>query len=121
MKRSLISALSFALVISFIEGYPGRARAQDQQAIIERILNPLPEFDPFEKPPAAPQFFPDEVDKRARELLIDSLTNREAAIQEHVKFFHAEDRRLQKQHGSSTGLAEHAQDLLNNKIGRAHV
>ena len=116
MRKALLSALSLSLSLSAINGYPAPAQGQDHQAIIERILNPLPEFDPFEKSPAAPQFFPDEVDKRARELLIDSLTNRKAAIEEHVKFFQTEDRRLQKQHGSSTGLAEPAQDLLNNTI-----
>jgi hypothetical protein len=116
MRKALISALSFSLALSVIDIYPDPAQAQDQQAMIERILNPLPEFDPFEKSPLPPQFFPDDVDKRARELLIDSLTNRKAAIEEHVKFFQTEDRRLQKQHGSSTGLAEHAQDLLNNTI-----
>jgi hypothetical protein len=116
MRKALISALSLLLSLSAIDSYPDVAQGQEHQAIIERILNPLPEFDPFEKPPVAPQFFPDEVDKRARELLIDSLTNRKAAIEEHVKFFQTEDRRLQKQHGSSTGLAEPAQDLLNNTI-----
>ena len=116
MRTSLIRAFSFSLALSSIIGYADPVQAQDHQAIIERILNPLPEFDPFEKPAAPPQFFPDEVDKRARELLVDSLTNRNAAIQEHVKFFQSEDRRLYQQHGSSTGLAEHAQDLLNNTI-----
>jgi hypothetical protein len=116
MRKALISALSLLLSLSAIDSYPDVAQGQEHQAIIERILNPLPEFDPFEKPPVAPQFFPDEVDKRARELLIDSLTNRKAGIEEHVKFFQTEDRRLQKQHGSSTGLAEPAQDLLNNTI-----
>ena len=81
MRKSLISALSYALALSSVDVYPDPAQAQDQQANIERILNPLPEFDPFEKPPAPPQFFPDEVDKRARELLIDSLTHRKEAIQ----------------------------------------
>jgi len=117
MRKALISALSFSLALGVIHGHPDRAQAQNHQAMIERILNPLPEFDPFEKPPPPAQFFPDEVDKRVRELLIDSLTNRKAAIEEHVKFFKAEALRLQKQHGSSTGLAEHAQDLLNNTIG----
>jgi hypothetical protein len=116
MRKAFISALSLSLTLSAIDGCPDPVQAQDQQAMIERVLNPLPEFDPFEKPPLPPQFFPDEVDKRARELLIDSLTNGKAAIEEHVRFFQAEDRRLQKQHGSSTGLAEHAQDLLNNTI-----
>jgi hypothetical protein len=116
MRKAFVSALSLSLSLSAIDGYPDVAQGQEHQAIIERILNPLPEFDPFEKTPVTPQFFPDEVDKRARELLIDSLTNRKAAIEEHVKFFQTEDRRLQKQHGSSTGLAEPAQDLLNNTI-----
>jgi hypothetical protein len=116
MRKAWISALSLSLSLSAIDGYSDVAQGQDHQAIIQRILNPLPEFDPFEKPPPAPQFFPDDVDKRARELLIDSLTNRKAAIEEHVKFFQTEGRRLQKQHGSSTGLAEPAQDLLNNTI-----
>jgi hypothetical protein len=116
MRKSFIRALSFLLALNVIDASPGPAHGQDHPAIIERILNPLPEFDPFEKSPLPPQFFPDETDKRARELLIDSLTNRKAAIEEHVKFFKTEDGRLQKQHGSSTGLVEHAQDLLNNTI-----
>ena len=116
MTKSLISALSLSLALSALDGYVEPVQGQDSQAMIERVLNPLPEFDPFEKPPLAPKFFPDEVDKRARELLIDSLTNGKAAIAEHVKFFQSEDRRLAKQHGSSTGLAEHAHDLLNNTI-----
>ena len=116
MRKSWISALSLSLALGAIDGYPDPVRGQDSQAMIERILNPLPEFDPFEKPPQAPKFFPDEVDKRARELLIDSLTNDKAAIAEHAEFFQTEDRRLQKQHGSSTGLSDHAQDLLNNTV-----
>lgn len=115
MRKSLMCAL-LSLTLGAISSLTDPAHGQDPQAIIERILNPLPEFDPFEKPPAPPQFFPDEIDKRARELLIDAVTNRREAIEEHVKFLKIEDRRLEKQHGSSTGLTDHAQDLLNNTI-----
>lgn len=58
MRKALISALSLSLSLSAIDGYLDVAQGQEHQAIIERILNPLPEFDPFEKPPVAPQFFP---------------------------------------------------------------
>ncbi|HEU4342086.1 MAG TPA: hypothetical protein VFU31_10990, partial [Candidatus Binatia bacterium] len=78
--------------------------------------NPLPEFDPFEKPPAAPQFFPDGVDKRARDVLIDALTNQKESLEQHLQFFKAEDGRLQKQQGSVTGLTERVQDLVHNTI-----
>ncbi|HWP23643.1 MAG TPA: hypothetical protein VNM15_05600 [Candidatus Binatia bacterium] len=83
---------------------------------LERIVNPVPEYDPFEKPLPPPRFFPDAVDKRARELLIDALTNRPDAVREHVQFFRAEDRRLRRESNTRTGLTEHAEDLANNTI-----
>ena len=116
MRISFLCALSLFLALGAMSPSVDPAHGQDPEAIIERILNPLPDFDPFEKSPTPPQFFPDEVDKRARELLIDAVINRKEAIEEHVKFLKTEDSRLRKQHGSSTGLADHAQDLLNNTI-----
>ena len=92
------------------------SRAQERPLPVEKILNPLPEFDPFEKADAAPQFFPDAVDKRVRETLIDALTNNHDALANDLKFFKTEDGRLQKQYGTITGLGEHAQDLLNNTL-----
>ena len=94
----------------------GRASlAQELQ--LEKILNPVADYDPFEASGTTPpKFFPDEVDRRARELLIDTLTNRKDALADHVKFLKSEDARLQKQRGASTGLAEHAQDLSNNTL-----
>src|SRR5687768_3720528 len=108
MRISFLCVPSLFLTLSAMSPTLDPAHGQDHEAIIERILNPLPDFDPFEKPPTPPQFFPDAVDKRARELLIDAVINRKEAIEEHVKFFKSEDSRLEKQHGSSTGLADHA-------------
>jgi hypothetical protein len=94
------------------------AYSQDREQIFEKILNPVPDFDPFEKSTnqAAPRFFPDAVDQRARDLLIDALTNRKEALGDHLKFLKAEDDRLRKEHKTSTGLTEHVQDLVNNTI-----
>ncbi|HUK42764.1 MAG TPA: hypothetical protein VLX11_17030, partial [Candidatus Acidoferrales bacterium] len=90
--------------------------AQERELALEKILNPLPEFDPFEKPAAPPLFFPDEADKQARETLVDALTNNKDSLVNHLKFFKDEDARQQKQHGLATGLTAHVEDLVNNTI-----
>ena len=75
-----------AVILALLTGAPTRCIAQARELDLEKILNPMPEYDPFETPAAAPQFFPDAVDKRARELLIDTLTNRNQALQDHLEF-----------------------------------
>ena len=104
-----------AFLGSLLGGTPP-ARAQERGLAVEKILNPLPEFDPFEKPAPPPLFFPDEVDKRAREALVDALTNRKESLEDHLKFFKTEDGRQQKQYQSVTGLTDQIQDLVNNTI-----
>jgi hypothetical protein len=101
---------------AFLCGIAWAALSWSQELPLDKILNPLPDYSPFETSGAAPpQYFPDEVDRRAREMLIDALTN-PGALEQHLQFFQAEDARMQKQHGASTGLTEDAQDLVNNTI-----
>ena len=91
--------------------------AQAQELPLEKILNPVADYDPFEAPATAPpRFFPDEVDRRARALLIDALLQNPDGLADHARFLKAEDARLKQQSGSSTGLADHAQDLVNNSL-----
>jgi hypothetical protein len=115
MRRNFLRL--FALIVAFSALTPGVAllRAQERELELEKILNPMPDYDPFERSGTGPQFFPNEVDKHARELLIDALTNRQQSLGEHLKFLQTEDQRLQKQ-GAATGLTERAQDLVNNTI-----
>ncbi len=94
----------------------GRLAAQENQDLSERILNPLPEFDPFDKPPSAPQFFPDDVDKRARAAMIDALTNKSENLANHLRFFTERDAQIKKERGTTTGLTEEVRDLYNNTI-----
>jgi hypothetical protein len=115
VKRIIVrlraSVFGFAALLA---GAP--AAAQDIERALDKILNPLPVFDPFEKPVETPRYFPDDIDKRARDLMVDALTNRREAVDEHLRFFKNEDARLQRQHGIVTGLTDHAQDLTNNMI-----
>lgn len=112
LTRPLLVLFLFGSFSISIPPAPG----QERELALEKILNPLPDFDPFEKPTAPPQFFPNEIDKRARRVLVDALTNRKESLEDHLKFFKSEDGRLQTQHGSVTGLTEHVQDLLNYTI-----
>ena len=109
--RPAASAFYFAALLA-----AAPASGQDIERALDKILNPLPQFDPFEKPVETPRYFPDEIDKRARDLMMDALTNRRAEVEEHLRFFKNEDTRLQKQHDAVTGLTDDAQDLANNMI-----
>jgi len=115
MKKRLGNILWFFL-LSALAVSTTLARAQERELPLERILNPLPEFDPFEKPLTTPQYFPDEIDKRAREALLDALFNDGTALERHLAFLKSEDGRLLQQQGGATGLTEHVQDLVNNTI-----
>ena len=65
--------------------------------MLDKILNPMPDYDPFEKSTAAaPQFFPDAVDKRSRELLIDALTNQQESLKDHLQFLKEQDSQLRE-------------------------
>jgi hypothetical protein len=96
--------------------YVSPSYSQPRELELEKILNPMPDYDPFEKSATTPQYFPDDVDKRVRALLIDALTNRNELLEDHLKSLRTEDGRLRKEHGTATGLTEHARDLVNHTI-----
>ena len=114
MRRKLFAVTAGILLpVTFVLAVIAPA----QELPLEKILNPVADYDPFESPAtSAPKFFPDEVDRRARALMIDALTQRKDGLAEHAQFFKSEDARLKKERGTSTGLSDHAQDLLNNTL-----
>lgn len=114
MTRKLYR-LILALVLATPSLMASPALSQERD-VFDKILNPLPDFDPFEKPAAPPQFFPDQTDKQIRDLLVDTLTRRHETLEDHLKFFKDQDSRLQKEHKTITGLSEHVLDLVNNKL-----
>ncbi|HSF59331.1 MAG TPA: hypothetical protein VLD83_14760 [Candidatus Binatia bacterium] len=114
-KSIILSCLLLAMGSAPVGSKPSNAQSHEQ--LIEKILNPMPDYDPFDQATAAaPQFFPDAIDKRSRELLIDALTRQQESLKDHVQFFKEEDSRLRKEYSTSTGLTERAQDLLNITI-----
>ncbi|MGH7832808.1 MAG: tetratricopeptide repeat protein, partial [Candidatus Binatia bacterium] len=107
--------LVFLLLAWIIPG-PFQSHAQERGVELDKILRPLPEFDPFDKPPAGPEFFPDETDKRARDVLIDSLTNNHEALKQNLDFFKNKDAQLKRERGTVSGLTDGVQDLVNSTI-----
>jgi hypothetical protein len=116
MRRKIKAVFALFWLLGCFVPAPERPSAQERDSIAERILNPLPEYDPFDKRPPSPQFFPDEVDRRVRAALIDSLTHREGNLEEHVRFLIHKDAELKRERGAVTGLTEHVSDLFHNTI-----
>ena len=116
MTGKMIACCKAIFLLAFFTLYVSASHSQIRELELEKILNPMPDYDPFEKPATTPQYFPDDVDKRSRALLIDALTNRNEPLEDHLKSLQAEDGRLRKEHGTATGLTEHARDLVNNTI-----
>jgi hypothetical protein len=117
MTAKLIVTSLFFVILYSAQLWPEPCHAQEREQVLDKILNPMPDYDPFEKSTAAPpQFFPDAVDKRSRELLIDALTNQQESLKDHLQFFKDQDSQLRKEYSTSTGLTERALDLVNNTI-----
>ena len=117
MTAKLIVTSLFFVILYSAQLWPEPCHAQEREQVLDKILNPMPDYDPFEKSTAAPpQFFPDAVDKRSRELLIDALTNQQESLKDHLQFLKEQDSQLKKEYSTSTGLTERALDLVNNTI-----
>ncbi len=114
MIRKAIIVLLILSIFAWITS--SAARAQEREVVLDKILNPLPPFDPFEKSSPTPQFFPDEIDKRTRDILLDALTGQNDMLHEHLRFFKAEDERRRNRGEPVTGLTDHVEDLANNTI-----
>lgn len=111
---ALVSAL--ASVVAFVP----TAGAQERDGALDKILNPMPAFDPFDKPPPPPQFFPDAVDKQTRATLIDSLTSKGHALEDRLRFFQQKDRDLSSERGTVTGLTDKIRDLHRAQSGERY-
>ena len=116
MKRKYAQTLLLFCLLGWLGSGARDLPAQQNEGLPERILNPLPEYDPFDQPPPAPQFFPDDVDKRARAAMIDALTQNSESLKDDLRFFTERDVQLKKERGTVTGLTVQVLDLYNNTI-----
>lgn len=112
MSRFALAVCTFALLFVV-----GAAPAFAQEANdLEKILNPLPDYNPFENPPPVPEFFPDEVDRAAREAAIASLTRRPADLKKQLELIARKDVELKRERGRVSGLSELMRELYNGTI-----
>ena len=90
---------------------PVSAGAQPSGGSIERILDPLRDFDPFEERATAERYFPDELERRVRRAIVDSLTGRTERLPEHVRHLEEADRERVARGGKPSGLAALVKEL----------
>ena len=112
---SVTLTLLLALLYGFVAADTGDTR-RGNKTTIEKVLDPLPNYDPFDYSVPAPAYFPDEVDKQARQVLIDALLDRPEKLKEHVARFKAKDQELTAERGTVSGLTPHITDLYHNTI-----
>jgi len=112
---TMLLALFFLLLSSFT-AWTEQTSGENKETTVDKILNPLPDYNPFVENVSPPKFFPDGVDQRVRQALIDSLTDREGTMVEHVRYFREKDAELLGERDTVTGLTGHVLDLRNNTI-----
>ena len=113
--KNLLIFLLFSSVIAAPAW--SQAPPRDGEDAISRILHPLPDYDPFsDRAAPTPEFFPDETEKRARQVMIDSLTDPNKDLSDAVRFFRQRDADLSKERHTVTGLTDHVLDLQLNTL-----
>ena len=78
---------------------------------IERILDPLRDFEPFGEAVTAERYFPDEVERRVRRAVIDALTRRPERLPGHVSYLEEADEKRVAEGGRPSGLAPLVREL----------
>lgn len=99
-----------ALALCLLLLLPASAWAQGAGDAMERLRDPLSGFDPFEQPVTAERYFPDETEKRVRQVLIDALTYRTEGFREHLRYFE------EREADADDGLAHHVRDLHDGNL-----
>jgi len=109
MRAGVVVLLSAMLAGFAVAGVEDTRRSE--KTTLEKVLDPLPTYDPFVYSVPGPAYFPDEVDKQARRVLVDALLNRPDNLNAHVAYFTAKDSELAEKRGTQTGLTHHTTAL----------
>ena len=84
---------------------PVPTQAQSSRISVERVLEPLGDFDPFDEQIATERYFPDEIERRVRRAMVDALIRRSGGLGEHVSYLEDADEKRVAEGGRPSGLA----------------
>jgi len=105
-----------ALLLCALLVLPVAAMAQSARGSLERMMDPLRDFEPFEPPVTAERYFPDELEQRARAAIVDALTRRTERLRGHVSYFEGMDRERLAGGGNASGLTHHVRELHHGNL-----
>lgn len=97
---------------------PVSAQGQSSRVFMERVLDPLRDFDPFDEQVAAPRYFPDEMERRVRRAIIDTLLRRPDRLGEHVSHLAKADGKRVAQGDKPSGLPLLVKELHRTQTAR---
>ena len=97
---------------------PVSAQGQSSRFSMERVLNPLRDFDPFDEQVAAERYFPDEMERHVRQAIVDALLGRPDRLGEHVSHLEEADGKRVAQGGKPSGLTPLVKELHRAQAAR---
>ncbi len=97
---------------------PVSVQARSSGVSMERVLDPLREFDPFDEAVAAERYFPDEIERRVRRAITDALLQRPDRLREHLSRVEAEDEKRTAQGDEPSGLTPLVRELHRAQASR---
>ena len=90
---------------------PVSAQGQPPTVSMERVLNPLRNFEPFQEQVAAERYFPDKMERRVRRALADALLQRPDKLGEHASHLEEADAKRVAEGGKPSGLPALMEEL----------
>lgn len=104
------------LLLGLLLVLPVSATAQSAGVPLGRMMDPLPDFDPFAPPVTAERYFPDELERRVRVAIVDALTRRTERLQGHVRYFEGKDKDRLAGGGHVSGLTHRVRELHHGNL-----
>ncbi len=103
-------------MLCIVLALPTCAAAQPSKTPLDRIMNPLRNFEPFERPVATVRYFPDGIERRVRPAIIAALIQRPDKLREHLSYVEGEDKKRAEEGGQQSGLTPLLRELYRNSV-----
>lgn len=107
-----------ALALLFLLANPSHSLAQPIASLPgeSSAVSSADGFSPFEKKVSQPKYFPDEIENRVEESLMDGYLGNKAAIRSHYRYLLDQDKERAKKDQPLTGLSDNLLYLMSNLV-----